>query len=56
MTTSVEYRLVVTDKRVELATSAIWRTVTYTFQGKPMAFRTGGRAHHFEVVMRVGTG
>ena len=56
LVTSVEYRLVVTDKRVENATKATWRAATYTFQGKPMVFRIAGRAHHYEVVMRVGTG
>lgn len=56
MTTSVEYRVVVTDKRAELATQVVWRGVTYTAQGKWMVYRVGGRTHHLEVVIRVGTG
>ncbi|WP_338892543.1 hypothetical protein [Rhodococcus sovatensis] len=56
MMTSVEYRLLVADKRIETVTQATWRGLVYTFQGKVMAYRIGGRVHHYEVVMRTGTG
>jgi hypothetical protein len=56
MTSSVEYRFIVTDKRAEGTTSLTYRGNPFTCQGKWMTYRVGGRIHHLEVVARFGTG
>lgn len=57
-TTLTTYRLTVTDPRIEQVTTVIWRTQTYTLEGRAMPYRlgSGNTPHHYEVMMSLGSG
>ncbi|WP_457540313.1 hypothetical protein [Williamsia sp. R60] len=50
-TKTTTFRLICRDDRIGSVSTVVWRTVTYTLEGKAMPYRIGGRTHHWEVSM-----